>query len=126
MRRAIGKLVTVAAVIAATASLTACDKPLPEITVLSGSTTVVVSPQSYCNDAAHCHFPTKTTKVVGAVAGSQLLIDVPRQIADHPWLAQSGTISNDTLKTFVGENYTTGTVSGSHTARVDVPYGVGK
>jgi hypothetical protein len=110
MRRAI---VTVAAGLAATAALTACDKPLPNLTVLSGSTTIVVSPQAYCADATHCHFP-------------QLLVDVPRQVAGKPWVVVSASQKSDgTFEAITGANYTSGTITHRHTASVDVPYGVG-
>lgn len=125
MRRAIGRFVTVAAVLAATVLLTACDKPLPKITVLSGSSTVVFGPQSYCFDATHCHFPKSVEAVIHATAGSSLLVDVPREVADHPWSVSSGTLTGNTLKIFVGDNYSTGTLNNTHSARVDVPYGVG-
>jgi hypothetical protein len=123
MRRAIA---TTAALIAAVAGLTACNKPLPNITVLAGSTTVVVSPQTYCFDASHCHVPNSHVPTVHASAGTDLFIDVPRQIADHAWSVSSGTFVNDTtFKTFVGDNYSTGAISNTHSTRVDVPYGEG-
>jgi len=126
MARALGRATAAAAVaVAAITSLSACDKPLPKVTVLSGSTTVVVGPQSYCFDASHCHFPKSKETVVHARAGTTLLVDVPRQIADHAWQVSSGTLSGNTLKTFVGDNYSTGTIKNTHSARVDVPYGVG-
>ena len=126
MPRTLGRaIVTAVGAIAAITSLSACDKPLPKITVLSGSTTVQVSPQSYCFDATHCHFPKAPESVVHASAGSTLFVDVPREIADHPWSISSGTLSGNTLKTFVGDNYSTGTIKNTHSARVDVPYGVG-
>ena len=125
MPRAIGTIVTVAVGVAALTALTACDKPAPEITVLSGSTTVVVTPQTYCTDLSHCHTPGKAVPKVRAKAGATLLIDVPRSIADHSWAVSSGTFSNNQLRAFVGANYSTGTVHNTHTASVDVPYGVG-
>ena len=105
--------------------LTACDKPAPNVTVLSGSTTVIVSPQTYCLDLTHCHTPGKAVPTVHAKAGASLLIDVPRAIADHAWTVSSGTFTNNQLHAFVGANYSTGTIRNTHTTRVDVPYGVG-
>jgi len=126
MPRALGRAIAAAAVaLLAITSLTACDKPLPKVTVLSGSRTVVLGPQTYCFDASHCHFPKTKVSVVHATAGTTLLVDVPREIADHPWQVSSGTLSGNTLKTFVGDNYSTGTISDTHSARVDVPFGVG-
>ena len=123
MRRAI---VTVAAGLAATAALTACDKPLPNLTVLSGSTTIVVSPQAYCADATHCHFPKSKVHDISATPGSQLLVDVPRQVAGKPWVVVSASQKSDgTFQAITGANYTSGTITHRHTASVDVPYGVG-
>jgi hypothetical protein len=118
-------IVSVAAAIAAVSGLAACTKPLPNVTVLSGASTVVLSPQTYCFDATHCHFPKSGESVVHAAAGSTLLVDVPREIADHAWSITSGTLAGNALKSFVGDNYSTGTIANTHSARVDVPYGVG-
>jgi len=126
MPRALGRIIATAAIaVAAITMLTACDKPLPKVTVLSGSTTVVLEPQTYCFDASHCHQPGAKIAVVDAAAGSTLLVDVPREIADHAWSVSSGTFTKGLLKTFVGDNYSTGAIKNTHSARVEVPFGVG-
>ena len=123
MRRS---LVTTLVALAAIGSLTGCTKPLPKITILSGSTTVVVSPQSYCFDPTHCHNPGGKAPTVHAAAGTSLLVDVPREIADHPWSVSSGKFSvNQTFQVFQGDNYSSGTITNTHTARIEVPYGLG-
>ena len=128
MRRATARIVTVAAAGAAVVTLGACDKPVPNVTVLSGSTTIVVSPQTYCPDvtAAHCRFSTGSVHRVSAVAGSSLLVDVPREVADKAWSVVSASQkANGNFTTIPGANYASGTITNSHSVRLDVPYGVG-
>jgi hypothetical protein len=127
MRRA-RVLATVVIGVVALVSLSACTKPVPNITILSGSTTVVVSPQAYCPDTnpSHCHTSTSKLKSIGAVAGTMLLVDVPRQVADKPWLVRSATQkANNTFSLISGGGYSSGIVKNTHSARVAVPYGVG-
>ena len=128
MRRAIAKAVTIAAGLAAVATLTSCDKPVPNVTVLSGSTTIVVSPQAYCPDttASHCRFAAGSIDRVSAIAGSTLLVDVPREVADTSWSVVSASEKADgKFSTIAGANYASGTITHSHSVRLDVPYGVG-
>lgn len=129
MRRATAKIATVAAGAAAIATLAACDRPVPNVTVLSGATTIVVSPQSYCPDTitSHCRFSTsRTVNHVSAFAGSTLLVDVPHEVADKAWSVVSASQRADgTFATIPGANYTSGTIQNSHSVRLDVPYGVG-
>jgi hypothetical protein len=122
-RRVLG---TAAGLALAASALTSCQKPVPELTVLSGSATTQVSPQTYCFDTAHCRFPKSDVRRVSARPGSTLLIDVPRSVAAESWNAVSAVQkSNGTFATIKGANYQSGTVRDSHSARVDVPYGVG-
>ena len=128
MRRAVAKTVTVAAAGATVLSLAACDRPVPEVTVLSGSTTIVVSPQTYCPDATptHCRFSTSSVHHLRAIAGSTLLVDVPREVADTSWSVVSASQkANGNFSTIPGANYASGTITGTHSVRLDVPYGVG-
>ncbi|MCW2495930.1 DUF2771 family protein [Jatrophihabitans sp.] len=125
MRRA-RALATAVVGIGAVASLAACTKPLPNVTVLSGDTTVVVKPQAYCADQSHCHFPKGHVSTIKAAAGSSILVDVPRAVASKSWtLVSAVQKSNGTFQTISGANYQSGTVKNSHSTRVDVPYGVG-
>jgi hypothetical protein len=115
-----------AATIAAGTVLTACQKPVPDVTVLSGSETTVVHPQSYCFDAKHCRFPKSEVGGVSAQAGSTLLVDVPRAVAYAFWSVTSATqLGDGTFQTIKGQAYSSGAVHNSHSTRVAVPYGVG-
>jgi hypothetical protein len=111
---------------AAALALTACQKPLPQLTVLSGATTIRVAPQTYCFSALHCHFPRSAVGSIHAPAGSSLVVDVPRPVAAGPWSVVSAVQNKKgQFQTIKGANYQSGTQRNSHTARVDVPYGVG-
>ncbi len=120
------RLRVAAAVGALATAVTACQKPLPELTVLSGSTTTTVQPQTYCFDPAHCHFPKSVVGQVSAQPGSTLLVDVPRAVATQTWGVVSAVRNaKGQFRSIKGANYRSGNVTNSHTTRVDVPYGVG-
>jgi hypothetical protein len=107
-------------------TVTACQKPLPELTVLSGSTTTTVQPQTYCFDPSHCHFPKSVVGEVSAQSGSTLLVDVPRAVAAQTWSVVSAVRNaKGDFKTIKGANYRANAVTNSHSTRIDVPYGVG-
>jgi hypothetical protein len=120
--------IALAGTLAATAAmLAACDKPTPDVTLQSGSRSTVVRPQTYCFDLAHCRI--RTSGGVGSLraeAGSTILIDVPRDVANRSWSAVSAQLqSGGTFKSLSGAAYSTGAQHDTHTARVAVPYGVG-
>ena len=120
------RVAAVAAGLAAAGVLTACQKPLPEVTVLSGGTTTTVSPQTYCFDDKHCRFPRSEVGAVAAPAGSTLLVDVPREVAHAYWSVTSAVRRNDgTFRTLKGAAFSSGTVHDSHSTRVQVPDGIG-
>lgn len=86
-----------AAVLAAGAGaavLTACDKPLPEVTFQSGSRSVLISPVNYCfeNDATSCRGEDRVN-TLKANAGSVVQISVPRTVADQAWVVAAYTLT---------------------------------
>jgi hypothetical protein len=120
--------IALAAILAATAAvLAACDKPVPEVTLQSGSNSTTVRAQTYCFDLAHCRI--RTSGGVGSLhaqAGSTILVDVPRDVAGRSWSAVSAQLeSNGAFKTLPGAQFSTGTQHHTHAARVSVPYGAG-
>ena len=103
-----------------------CQKPVPELTVLSGSTTVRLSPQTYCFDASHCRFPKSRVDTIRARPGASLLVDVPRDVAGRAWSVISAVQRSDgTFRTISGADYASTNVRGRHTTSVLVPNGVG-
>jgi hypothetical protein len=124
---------TIAAVVGAAAVsslLTGCgSKPTPNVTVLSGHTTSVVKPQTYCFDAnpAHCRVSAKGN--VGAIKarqGSTIFIDVPRTVASSHWGVTSATEdSSGQFQAITGSGLSSSTLHNTHSTRVNVPYGPG-
>lgn len=122
----VGRVGTVG-LVAVTALLTACERPAPRVTVLSGSTTTVVRPQSFCfdGDPNHCRTASKTVTTITAKAGASLLIDVPREVAKKDWAATSASQQSDgTLKELSGNGLASGPQHDRHSTRLQVPYGV--
>jgi hypothetical protein len=106
--------------VAVSALLTACDKPLPQITFLNGSATYRVSPQTYCFDAQHCRADTsRQLRSIRAAAGSTILVDVPKDVADQHWLVSAFTENNGQQAPVQGAG--SAVINDSHSARVDVP-----
>ena len=120
-------LVLAAILALAAGLLSSCDKPVPKITLQSGSVSTTVNAQTYCFDLAHCRI--RTSGGIGTLrarAGSSILVDVPRDVADRHWSAVSAQIqSNGSFKTLTGAEFSSGTQRNSHAARVAVPFGVG-
>ncbi|MEO6884719.1 MAG: DUF2771 family protein, partial [Jatrophihabitantaceae bacterium] len=91
-------LAAVVGVLAAATVLTACDKPIPRITVQSGSDSVIVGAQTYCftTDTKTCHFAAGSSlPTLNATSGTTILVDVPRTIAGGDWQVSSATQQSD-------------------------------
>jgi hypothetical protein len=73
------------AVLAAATVLTACQKPAPNVSVLSGSTFRTVSPSTYCFAATTCRPGPLDLPEVSAAPDSKVLVDVPRQVMSRGW-----------------------------------------
>ena len=118
--------VVLAAVLAGTGLLAACDKPIPEVTLQSGSTSTTVAAQTYCFDQQHCKI--RTSGGIGALhvrPDSTILVDVPQSVANHAWAALSGQpAENGTFRTFSATGVNSGLRRNNHVARIHVPDGV--
>jgi hypothetical protein len=112
--------------VAAAGLLAACDKPVPEVTVLSGATTTRIPPARYCFDAAGQHCRTSDAAgTVRAQSNGTLLVDVPRTVADTHWLVTAYRRGASGKPTPL-DGYGSPTVlSGRHSIRLPVPYGEG-
>lgn len=86
MRRPVRALV-VAGVLASTAVLAGCDKPVPKITVQRGSFSTTITPSTYCFDPAHCRAQRLQLPTVAARPDDTVLIDVPQALAARGWSA---------------------------------------
>ena len=101
--------------------LTACSKPTPNITVLSGRTTIRVAPAKYCFDgnAKTC----RTTSAAGSIkatSGATIVVDVPRQVATDHW-AVAAFVKDSTGKITTIDASSSAVVSGTHSVRLLVP-----
>jgi hypothetical protein len=113
---------------AATAGLTACAKPTPDVTIQTGATSSVIKPQTYCFDLSHCRLSNNPTTAIKAKAGATLLVDVPRQVSTHTWSVTSASQNADgkTLSAIQLDGASVPSIVNSHSARVVVPYGTGQ
>lgn len=122
------RTLSVAGAVAAVVLLTGCQKPAPDVTVLSGSTTTVVRAQTYCFDANIKHCRIATHGNVGSItarAGSAILVDVPRVVAAGRWNATSAVeVSSGKFQTIAGVGHASPTRHDTHSTRLTVPYGV--
>jgi hypothetical protein len=115
-RRAGGLAVAVAL---AGGLLSACDRPVPQITLFADRTTTRVNATTYCFDSAHCR-QNSTEASVAATAGSTILVDVPRQIANAQWLVSAYTVDSSGKKTVI-DGAGSSLLHDTHTVRLLVP-----
>ncbi len=106
--------------------LTACNQPLPDVTILSDKTTVTVKPQEYCFDgkSSQCHFVTSgNVPTLSAHAGATLFIDVPKAVADNVWRVTTGHFPKaGTFQAYKGDGISSGLIRDRHSTRINVPY----
>lgn len=101
--------------------LTACDKPIPSITVLAGHTTIRVAPAKYCynGNTSTCRTSTSAGSIK-ATSGSTLVVDVPREVAVDHW-AVAAFVKDSTGKITTIDSASSALVSGTHSVRLQVP-----
>jgi hypothetical protein len=107
--------------------LTSCDKPLPELSVLAGSTVVRVQPQTYFfNGPASTRIQSASVAQIKAAAGSSILVDVPREVAGKQWQVSAITLDSAGKQAAVAvDGASSPIVQNTHSTRVFVPYGSG-
>jgi hypothetical protein len=109
------------------ATLSACNRPLPEVSVLSGSTVVRVQPQTYIfSGSKDARVTSGTVGSIRAVGGSQILVDVPREVASQQWSVSAISLDAQGKQTSVdSDGASSPKVTHTHTTRVLVPYATG-
>lgn len=120
--RRVGVTIVVAG--AAATLLAACDKPLPEVTVLANDTVTRLPAARYCFDAQHCRKATDTATPIKADAGSKINIDVPKSVASQAWIVTAYTLDESNKATPIQGAGST-LLHGEYNARITVPYAVG-
>lgn len=99
--------------------LTACDKPVEKITILSGSDSKIVSPfTGVAGDL--CKAGATTIGDIKATGGSTILVDVPKKLAEEGWFVSSFVVDSGCQLQSV-PSATTNPVRDKHTVRVPVP-----
>ena len=109
-------------VLAAATLLTACDKPQPTITVLHGDGSDQVKAQPACAVVGTCSYTQSRVRRISAAAGSQILLDVPKNLADGGWVVAAYTANADGSKnTALAPPASSGPISDKHTVTLQVP-----
>lgn len=117
-------LVAALGLIALVPLLSSCDKPQPTITMLSSNRSTIVPAQPSCTmlDAGGCDPVAGRQKTIKAVGGSQILVDVPHQLAEAGWIVTAYTTDGKTNTPLTAPSgVSTGPVRGEHTVRLNVP-----
>ena len=103
----------ISGVLASTLLLAGCDKPVPKVTVQSGSFSTTIMPSTYCFDRGHCRSSTRIDlPVVAAAPDGKVLVDVPRDVVSRGWSVDA--LSLDGKKNLGGS----GPIRDSHSYRV--------
>jgi hypothetical protein len=112
--------------LAVTAMLTGCNKPQPKVTVQSGGTSKIVSAQPLCVLANACSADASKVVHLSAATGSQILIDVPKDLSNASWAVTAFTQDQAGKNSPVGIPGTGVPIKGKHTVRLAVPNGTGQ
>ena len=113
----------VAGMIAAAVLLTGCDKPQPTITVRGNDQPVTVPAQPSCTilPAGNCALDGARQRTVAARGGSQLLLDVPSELARRGYIVAAYTTDGKTNTPLSTPGASTGPITGQRTVRLTVP-----
>jgi hypothetical protein len=112
--------------LAVTAMLTGCDKPQSKVTVQSGGTSKIVSAQPLCVVAKACAEDVAKVVHLSAAAGSQILIDVPKDLSNASWGVAAFTRDQTGKNTPLDIPGTGTPIKGKHTVRLGVPQATGQ
>jgi hypothetical protein len=105
--------------------LAACDRPQPKVTVQSGSRSKIVSAQSLCVVAKQCAVDTSKIVHLTAAPGSQILVDVPKDLSDASWAVAAYTQDQSGKNTPLDVPGTGSPIKGKHAVRLAVPQATG-
>jgi hypothetical protein len=112
-----------------TALLTACQKPLPTITVSGADRAVVVRAAQYQFAGGPLHKPIKDVGQAPGItvrAGSTLLVDVPHTVAANVWVVAAYTLDSAGKAHPLAGAGSASAIRGRHTTHLSTtPAGVG-
>lgn len=109
--------------VTATVLLTACDKPQPTITVFGNNHATTVPAQPTCTilTSDNCALDAGRQRTVRARSGSQLLLDVPPELADRGYIVAAYTTDGKTNTPLSTPGASTGPLTGKLAVRLAVP-----
>ena len=108
--------------LAATVSVLAgCTKPQPGITVLSDNRARIVKAQPACTVLGSCQPVQSRVLQVPATGGSQILLDVPKELADGGWIVAAFTSDGKTNTALTTPGAASPPIQGRHSVRLQVP-----
>jgi hypothetical protein len=112
-----------AGLIAAAVLLAGCDKPQPTITVQAGTVMATVPAQPTCTilPAESCALDAGKQRTLQARGGSQLVLDVPSELADRGYLVAAYTTDGKTNTPLRTPGASTGPVTGKREIKLTVP-----
>ncbi|MEO7260301.1 MAG: DUF2771 family protein [Jatrophihabitantaceae bacterium] len=106
---------------AATTVLAGCSKPQPSITVLSDNRSEIVRAQPACTVLGSCQPVQSRVPQVRATAGSQIMLDVPKELADAGWIVAAFTSDGKTNTALTTPGAASQPIQGQHSVRLRVP-----
>jgi hypothetical protein len=109
------------ALAAAAALLTGCSKPQPTITVLADSKARTVHAQPACTVLGSCQPVAGRVPQVPVAGGSQILLDVPKALADSGWIVAAFTSDGSKNTALTTPGAASEPIRGRHTVRLQVP-----
>jgi hypothetical protein len=101
--------------------LAGCSKPQPTITVLSDNRSRTVPAQPACTVLGSCQPVQSRVVQVKAAGGSQILLDVPKKLADGGWIVAAFTSDGKTNTALTTPGASSSPIQGRHTVRLQVP-----
>jgi len=101
--------------------LTACNKPQPTVTMFTGNKSQAVSAQPPCTVLGSCQSESSKVGQIKAASGSQILIDVPKALADGGWIVAAFTSDGTKNTALTTPGASSSPIKGHHTVRLQVP-----
>jgi hypothetical protein len=102
--------------------LSACSKPQPTVTVLSNDKSKIIPAQPTCTMlTTPCALVNSKIKHVTASAGSKILVDVPRSLANGGWIVTAYITDGKKNTALTTPGAQSGTIQGQHSVRLTVP-----
>ena len=80
---------------AAVGLLTACDKPIPQVTAFANNTVTQLKAQNYCFTRSMQAEHVQKLPTLKALPGSTIQFDVPGEVADTKWSASAFVVGQD-------------------------------